>query len=451
MGLTINERAAERFNELGEEMLPRVIAETRTEAVKPGFKPDVHFSANLSSADVVGPIKAVESAYDGTGAEVGRFFLRNDRRIGLVGEAFKDLVRLLERIQKSGLSQTASIRKLLDTAFVWLEERYENRTRASIVTFLLARIEPDVREREVWMPLHRVYMERPITIGTVRLQTITKEMLDDVESRLREHAPPEALTHVTARMESDRKKLQGTTAASIRVVAEPIRASELALEKAEQAVALLRFFSAANWHPLMRSYCTLLGDEALRINTELIVTGGKISKICSGVDDDRNQKDWLITHAHLQQFPNLLALLSDISDESQAKSDFQRKLLEALVLYSGNSVAQKVADKLVYILASLESILLKNDSEPIQKNLGERMAFLIGPTVEARKTIIANVVETYARRSSFVHHGQGIDSTDTLATFMLNTWTCFYRMLEVSTQFQTKDAFIQSLEDRKLQ
>ena len=57
-----------------------------------------------------------------------------------------------------------------------------------------------------------------------------------------------------------------------------------------------------------------------------------------------------------------------------------------------------MADKLVYILASLESILLKNDSEPIQKNLGERMAFLIGPTVEARKTIIANVVETYARR-----------------------------------------------------
>jgi hypothetical protein len=125
------------------------------------------------------------------------------------------------------------------------------------------------------MPLHRVYMERPITIVTVRLQTITKEMLDDVESRLREHAPPEALTHVTARMESDRKKLQGTTAASIRVVAEPIRASELAREKAEQAVALLRFFSAANWHPLMRSYRTLLGDEALRINTELIVTGGE--------------------------------------------------------------------------------------------------------------------------------------------------------------------------------
>jgi hypothetical protein len=450
MGLTINERAAERFDELGEQMLPRVIAETRDEPAEPGFRPDVHFSANLTSADAVGPIKATESAYDGTGAEVGRFFVRNNRRIGLVGEAFKDFVRLLEKIRKSGLSQTASIRRLVDTAFAWVEERYENRTRASIVTFLLERIEPDVREREIWMPLHRVYVEGPITIGTVLFQTISKEMLDDLEFRRREHAPPDALPHVTARMASDRKKLQGTTAALIRVLAEPIRTSELAREKAEQAVALLRFFSAANWHPLMRSYCTLLGDENLRINTELGVTGGKISNICSGVDDERNQKDWLITHAHLQQFPNLLPLLSEISDESEVKSDFQTKLLEALLLYSRNSVAREVADKLVYILASLESMLLRNDSEPIQKNIGERMAFLIGPTVEARKAIIANVLETYARRSSFVHHGQGIDATDTLAIFMLNTWTCFYRMLELSSQFETKDALIQSLEDRKL-
>jgi hypothetical protein len=251
-------------------------------------------------------------------------------------------------------------------------------------------------------------------------------------------------------MERDRKKLQGSAAVVARVVAEPVRASELARERAEKAVALLRFFSPANWHPLMRSYCTLLGDENLRLNTQIMMAGGKISKITSGVDDHRNQPHWLVSAAHIQQFPNLLGLLNQLAEEGQTKSEFQTKLLDALLLYSRNSVAREAADKLVYILASLESMLLRNDSEPIQKNIGERMAFLIGETIEARKAIVANVLETYSRRSSFVHHGQGIEATETLSTFMLNTWTCFYRMLELNHHFQTKDALVQSLEDRKL-
>lgn len=421
-----------------------------TEPPESAFKPEVYVSGNITSADVIGPIKEAASVYDGTGTEVGRFFVKNGHRIGLVGDPFKQFRLLLERIQSSGLEQTVSVLTLTDAAFAWIEQRYDHGAGEAIVPFLLQQIKPMIQERELWIPLHRVHLEQSLAIGTVRFQTISKEMLDELESRMRAHAPTDALAIVAARMERDRKKLQGSAAAVVRVVAEPVRASELARERAEKAVALLRFFSPANWHPLMRSYCTLLGDENLRLNTEIMVADGKISKITSGVDDRRNQPYWLVTVAHIRQFPNLLGLLNRLVDDGQTKSEFQTKLLEALLLHSRNSVAREATDKLVYILASLESMLLRNDSEPIQKNIGERMAFLIGETVEARKAIIANVLETYSRRSSFVHHGQGIEATDTLSTFMLNTWTCFYRMLELSHQFQTKDGLIQSLEDRKL-
>lgn len=451
MEIRIHERAAERFNELGEQLLAGVVAEPRVQSPGDGFKPEVHFAANITSTDAIGPVTETPRVYDGTGTEVGRFFVRNTHRIGLVGEPFKQFRLLLERVQRSGLEETVSMASLTDAGFAWIEQKYDNRTTEPVVPFLLRQIKPMIEERELWIPVHRLHLEQPIAIGAARFQTISKQMLDELEAQMRANAPNDALAIVAARMERDRKNLQGSAAVAIRVLAEPIRASEVARERAEKGIALLRFFSPANWHPLMRSYCTLLGDENLRLNTEITVADGKISRISRGVHDTRNQPHWLLTVAEIQQFPNLLGLLNRLADETEGNSEFQTKLLEGLLLYSRNSVAREAADKLVYILASLESMLLRNDSEPIQKNIGERMAFLIGQTVEVRKAIVANVLETYSKRSSFVHHGQGIEATDTLATFMLNTWTCFYRMLELSHQFQTKEAFIQSLEDRKLQ
>ena len=55
----------------------------------------------------------------------------------------------------------------------------------------------------------------------------------------------------------------------------------------------------------------------------------------------------------------------------------------------------EVADKLVFVLVSLESMLLKDSNEPITKNIGERMAFLIGQSMDERKAIIQNVDVAY--------------------------------------------------------
>lgn len=450
MHVTIHELAAGRFNQMGEEVLQATVKQTRGSGPEPTFKPDNHTSFNLTSKDAVGPIVAAEHIYDGTGSEVGRFFLRNDQRIGLVGEPYKKLIILLERIQGSGLKPSASMKTLRDAAFGWIEQRYDGRTKETLVTFLLDHINQQIRECEIWIPLHRVHLEQPVNIGGVQFHTITREMLDELESRLHAHTPAAASAAIKQRMDRDRKKLQGTAAAVVSVVAEPIRASEIARERAGKAVALLRFLSPANWHPAMRSYCTLLGGEDLRISAELTVEDGKISRVSNAVEDQRNQHHWTLTAAQLRQFPGLLQALSSLANDDSSKNEFQTKLLEALLLYSRNSVAREPADKLVYILAALEAMLLKNDSEPIQKNIGERMAFLVGDTMEARKEIVANVLAIYVKRSSFVHHGQGIEVTDTLASFMLRAWTCFYNLLQFSGQFETKEALIQHLEDRKL-
>jgi hypothetical protein len=85
-----------------------------------------------------------------------------------------------------------------------------------------------------------------------------------------------------------------------------------------------------------------------------------------------------------------------------------------------------------------------------QKNIGERMAFLIGDSLESRKAVVANVDEIYKLRSSFIHHGGSVEEVELLSTFMLNAWTCFSVLLENVDRYREKNDLIAALEERKL-
>lgn len=101
-------------------------------------------------------------------------------------------------------------------------------------------------------------------------------------------------------------------------------------------------------------------------------------------------------------------------------------------------------------VVALESMLLKDASEPIVKNIGERMAFLIRDTLDARKLIVANVNETYQLRSAFIHHGESVEDLATVERFLGYAWETFRRLLERIGRHDTRALLIQELDDRKL-
>jgi hypothetical protein len=127
----------------------------------------------------------------------------------------------------------------------------------------------------------------------------------------------------------------------------------------------------------------------------------------------------------------------------------QKPLSDALLLYSRNSIAIEPADKLVYILVPLESMLLQNENEPLAKNVGERMAFLIGQSKEQRIAVRDNTTEIYRHRSGFLHHGRSVKDLEVLATFMLNAWTCFNVLLVNMDRYQTTDELVDALDQKK--
>ncbi len=121
-------------------------------------------------------------------------------------------------------------------------------------------------------------------------------------------------------------------------------------------------------------------------------------------------------------------------------------------LHARASIATEVAHKLVFVVAAAESIFLRNASEPIQKNLGERMAFLIGEDVEQRKKVIQNVDEFYGIRSGLIHHGKEVQEhqKDIVDEFFVNVWFSFVTLMRSREQWKTRSDMFATLEDRKL-
>jgi hypothetical protein len=252
-------------------------------------------------------------------------------------------------------------------------------------------------------------------------------------------------------LDEERRELQGFAAATVRLHAEPRRASEVASEEAERALAMLRFFSPANRLPEMVSYCTLLGKEHIEETKELVVQDGRVITYSVGSTNSASPF-WALDNRFIEEIGNAgLVVLSDLLRQEK-RTEFQEALLDSLRLYSKCALAKNPADKLVAILVALESLLLKDSNESIQQNLAERMAFLFEASVTERREMKAKVLKAYGLRSSFIHHGRDIttDEMDALREFMMVAWTSFYALIWFAHTFKTKAEMFDHIEERKM-
>lgn len=454
MKLEIHPEAARNFDKKVEELLSEM--EVRPRPVHRGtdgpLDPDVHIAAHIPPEDIIGGIKI--QLTDRFGNEVAKTYERGTDLVGVFDEGYKNLIRIAEGMQKARpVRNRVSLSLLSDVIFDWMALRHQSLPATPMTEYVLGECEKQIREIEIWIPVYMLHVQSDVTIGQVTLRTITRKMLDDWREEFLSKATDDATRAAVEQfILKQRGRLQGFAAAVVKVVAEPRRASELAFEQAEQAVAMLRFFSPANFDPRIVSYCALLGRQHRDSAKYLTVRDGKLEDYSSGVLD-RTEPAWPLSNQSITEIRSKgLDTLSGLITKEK-RTEYQQELLSALQLYSKSSLAKNVADKLVYILVALESLFLRDSSEAIMDNISERMAFFAGSTVAERKAIITNVKRTYGLRSSYIHHGRdiGIDDMATLEGFMLTAWRCLQALIQyAASDSATKAKFMDTLEERKL-
>ena len=160
---------------------------------------------------------------------------------------------------------------------------------------------------------------------------------------------------------------------------------------------------------------------------------------------------WEIADIHRPELDRIgLSDLASFAGSSSA-SEFERKVIEALLIYNRANISRDPVDKLIYVLVALESMLLQNQSEPIQATVGDRLAFVVGKDADERMHVARLVRKCYGVRSRYIHHGQILEEQEPIKKLFIYAWYFFTRLILSHRKFESKDALLNSLDRRKFE
>lgn len=450
MRLELHAEAAKRFDAQAEELVAKLVPDPHA-----GRRSGGGFTPGIVMHDQPDVAEVVSTGYVSPlgGNEIAKTFRDGDLDLGLFDEGYKDLVRLAEKIQKVKSIRDAVSRELLvELIFKWVAAKHKGKADGPMTAYVLAECEKQLEEAEIWVPVAMLSIQSDITVGRVTFRTVTREMLDPWLSAVAASAVEgNTAAQVGERLDGIRRELQGFAAAVVKVFAEPRRASEVAFEEAERAVAVLRYYAPATHIPEVVSYCTLRGREHVESEKQLVVRGGLMDGY-SEQSVDRSSPFWVLDDGYIADLEaSGLPVLSGLLIKEKP-TEFERELLDAVLLYSKAGLAKDPADKLIATLVALESFLLKDGSEPIQQNLADRIAFLFQVSGRERIEIKKQVLRAYGLRSSFIHHGRqvGTDEMDALREFMMTAWLGFSNLLGMTGECETKAQFFDRIEEMKM-
>jgi hypothetical protein len=439
--------AATRFSQLAQEVLKCVHSFERVDT-PPTRGAEIHPVASLTADDIIGEVMVQESSFNGLGEETGRYWNSKGLRVGWEGREFEAIKDLVLRFGNAApIKNRVSSRFLLDEIFKWLRETLEAKRSDALPDYIAERCSSEIRDYEIWVPVYRTYSTGDFAIGDVEFRTVSKVLLDEWYA----HVPEDVSNSPEVAHEISRKRarIQGSIAACVRVKAEVGKAREIAQSVANEAVGLLRFLSPVNWTCKLVSNCLPVGRENTLRAMELFVEDGAIMST-TDASVEQGPAGWNIDEARLTP-PGLLEALHKLALHREG-TEFRSNLYGALQLHSRHSIVAEIPHKIVFVAAAIESLLLKDPHEPIQKNLGERMALIVGDSLEERKEIVNNVEDFYRVRSALFHHGKSVSPEDTkvVDNFFFNVWFGLRRLLDQVDQYATKDHLLTALEDKKL-
>lgn len=284
---------------------------------------------------------------------------------------------------------------LEDTFLDWLAEQLKH-SDAEWVVFLQSRCERDVSDHTVAFPLQWIEIECPFTIGPVTVRFHTAAEIDSmVEQMVAKGAPRAGLRDQLQRA------LQGVVLAMVTTRAEESHAVNVAADDVDLAVDMLTLLSESSKSLRLRSYFGRVGN-ALHPKREYVTFKDSLPDVLSSSEPMEFASPMRIRRSELPVVGPLLTILSRaFRPDNELMATVASAIRQLGTAARGPSTVEKLASSLV----AIEMLLLRNNTEPITRNLALRIAHLIGEDGESRRRISSTITSAYALRSRFVHHG----------------------------------------------
>ena len=449
MKIKIHPSASGNFNKKADELLGLVKEFPIESPKRASFPSDLHVTGSITEKDIIGEVDLALSDYRGN--TVARFFHFNRKKFGL-GEG--DYRRLKEVAE--GLHSLPAMRSALSCSFVektlfsWIRNKYQGTDIPdSFVEYLDNEAHKIIKTRISWIPIANLEIQTPFPISRSKIRPLSKAVIDkwerEIASLSDEHREKAAQL-----FEKIRREYQGLAAVVTVMEAEPEYAFDYAMEEAQKITAVLGIFSDATLIPDIKCVSNIKGSENIAQTTVFFESEEDKFKMSSSIIDKASSGYWRLSRNRIIEIRKMgLDKISSLL-ASDSPKEFEKSVLNAVFLYSKSAFTADPVEKIVYILSSLESIMLKNESEPIQQNLAERVAVFTTQELKERKSIIKTIKSIYAIRSKYLHHGHVSSELKLISDFMVQVRIFFIRLLANAHLFSTQEKFVNTIDDQKL-
>ncbi len=446
----LHEGARKRFDDLGLRLLSRVTTFRGNPArPRPDFSPDVFNGETLTDADFA--IVAVHHKWKNT--KTGKltaiaFTDGEGSLIGLIGPDYAELEALARSMANARpFRLTASVEFLRSQIFEWVKERHRGHVSSGCVDYVLRALESAATDHRMIFPVSQLHVQSPLTLGSVTVSTFPKSIFEKIEPKLIDN-PSAAKQAEWCR--SMREDFQGLAVAETCVFGEPIRALEIASDRVELAVGVLRFFAPSHLKPWVTSRIARWGYAPPRNSYVFIIdaAGQFLSSSQEMIDQPGTM---VVSDATRDIF--LDSGLSEVRDivarEADSRNDLEQALLKGMVTFGRAALTSDFSERIVWYCAGLESILLRG-SDQIIHNLSERLAVFSYDTVGERLAAVEDVKKAYSLRSKFVHHGVEIGESEIVTGFARHGLRVFSRIAHNVASFNSKNELLDHIDRIKL-
>lgn len=417
--------------------------------VENNFPSDIHIATSITKNDIIGEIDLATSDYRGN--TIQRFFYSNERKYGLSEKNYSALHELAEQIHS-----IYAVRTMLSLLFVekklfsWITEKHKKATIHDLFTeYLSSEATSVVQKLSIWIPIANLEVQSAFTVSNSEIRPLSKSIIDKWCAKF-ENNTRDKNELALNRIEAIRKEYQGLAAVVTTITAEPEYATNYALEESQKITAALGIFSSAALIPDIKCTSCIKGSELIAKSTTFIECDDDKLQMISKIIDKSSMKFWRLRTQDIIEIRTIgLDTISAIL-KSDSPTNFEKSILNAIFIYSKAAFTADPIEKIVYILSSLESILLKNENEPIQQNLAERIAIINAQELEKRKFVIKTFKAVYSVRSKYLHHGHSSSELQLVSDFLMQAFIFYTQLLANAFRFRTREDFINAIDDRKL-
>ncbi len=176
MELAFHPNAEANFNSQADALVAELAPRPQA-AARSSFDPERFVSHTVQASGIIGP--PCLGTVDASGREIGRSFVHGHEMVGLSDDSYVRLARLIDAMHRApAIEKAVSPSVLLGLVFQWMEHRFKGESLPTMTAYVLADLNPRLRDTEVWTPVAHLRIQSAFRLGQVKFQPVARELLD---------------------------------------------------------------------------------------------------------------------------------------------------------------------------------------------------------------------------------------------------------------------------------